>query len=397
MAIDKLKLEVVLSAIDKLSRPLSAARGKSRELAQAIKQTQDRIKALDATQERLASGKLPLSTESLTSAMRESAAEANRLNATLAEQQRKLGAINEEMRRQQSITASAEKIGQTRDRLASSGAWMTAAGAGILYAGNRMIAPGFGFEEEMSSVQALTRLTKASAALEKLKTQARELGATTTFTATDVAQGQGFLAMAGFDPKSILDAMPGMLNLSKAGRTDLAQTADIASNILTGFKLNADQSSRMADVLVGTFTRANVNLQMLGDTMKYVAPVAASLGVDIETAAAMTGKLGDAGVQGSMAGTALRAILSRLAAPPRMAAKALQELNISAQDARGNLRGLPDILEELNKKTAKMGDARRVGLFKHIAGEEAANGLTILVNKAGSGELKTMIETLRAY
>src|SRR5690606_18810915 len=142
-----------------------------------------------------------------------------------------------------------------------------------------------------------------------------------------------------------------------AGRTELAQTADIASNILTGFKLTADQTGRLGDILVGTFTRSNVDLNMLGETMKYVAPVAADLGVNIETAAAMAGKLGDAGIQGSMGGTALRAILSRLAAPPKMAAEALEKLRIKTTDAKGNLRDMPAILNDIAKATARMGDA----------------------------------------
>src|SRR3546814_15246707 len=108
--------------------------------------------------------------------------------------------------------------------------------------------------------------------------------------------------------------MPGLLDMAKAGGNELAETADIASNILTGFGISADQMGRVGDVLVGAFTRSNTNLAMLGETMKYAAPIASSLGQDIETVAAMAGKLGDAGIQGGMGGTALRAILNRLSA-----------------------------------------------------------------------------------
>ena len=200
--------------------------------------------------------------------------------------------------------------------------------------------------------------------------------------------------MAGFTPKAILAAMPGMLSLAKAGDTDLAQTADIGSNILTGFKLPADQMGRVGDVLTGAFTRSNTSLYMLGETMKYVAPVAAGLGVDIETAAAMAGKLGDAGIQGSMAGTAMRAILGRLAAPPKAAADALAELGVQTKDAAGNLRNLPTILAEIDQKTQKMGSAQRAGFFKHIAGEEAFSALQVLTDQAGQGELQKFVQTL---
>ncbi|MEY0830366.1 phage tail tape measure protein, partial [Providencia rettgeri] len=177
---------------------------------------------------------------------------------------------------------------------------------------------------------------------------------------------------------------------------DLATTADIGSNILTGFKLNSNEMNRVSDALVATFTRSNVNLTMLGDTMKYVAPVASGLGVDLETAAVAAGKLGDAGIQGSMAGTGLRSILGRLAEPPKMAGEALDKLKIKTRDAKGNLRQFTDILAELDKKTKKMGTAERAGLFKHIAGEEAFSALSVLVDQAGSGQLQAMIAEIKA-
>lgn len=314
----------------------------------------------------------------------------------LRRQEAALKAQGDRMRRLAAAREQYQRTLDVRNRVAGAGAGALAAGGGALYAGARFAAPGLQFDEDMASVQALTRLERGSVALAELRKQARALGASTSFTAGQVAQGQGFLAMAGFDPDAILAAMPGMLALSKAGRTELAETADIASNILTGFNLAADQTGRLGDVLVGTFTRSNVNLAMLGDTMKYVAPVAAKLGVEVETAAAMAGKLGDAGIQGSMAGTALRAILSRLAAPPKMAAEALDELGVSAKDARGNMRALPEILAEIHEKTKTMGDAEAAGFLKRIAGDEAFSALAVLVDQSGTGKLQEFIATLQA-
>ena len=255
--------------------------------------------------------------------------------------------------------------------------------------------PGLEFDASQSKVQALARLDKHADGMKALRAQARYLGATTQFTATDASNAQGYLAMAGYKQQDIHAALPGVLNLAKAGDQGLAETADIASNILTGFNLEATQTGRVGDVLVGTFTRSNTDLRMLGETMKYVAPVAATLGQDIETTAAMAGKLGDAGIQGSMGGTALRAIFSRLAAPPKAAAEALAKLSISSKDAKGNLRGLPSILEEINRKTAGMGNAKRTELFKHIAGEEAFGALQVLTQQAGAGGLQALIGQLR--
>lgn len=321
----------------------------------------------------------------------------------------KISATNQAMAQQEArlkrLTAQQQRLGKAKEQyestqnlagsMAGTGAAGLATGSGMLYAGSRMLAPGLDFDASMSKVQALTRLGGESEELAALREQARQLGASTQFTAGNAADAQGFLAMAGFNPQAIRAAMPGMLALAKAGDSELADTADIASNILTGFNLQAGDMGRVGDVLVGAFTRSNVNLQMLGETMKYVAPVAAGVGQDIETMAAMAGKLGDAGIQGSMGGTALRAIISRLAKPPKMAADALNELGISASDADGNLRDMPEVLQELFEKTKALGNAEQAGFFKAIAGEEAFSALQVLVKQAGSGELQSFIGTLR--
>lgn len=317
-------------------------------------------------------------------------------NLRLQQQEQQLKRVANQEKRMSAVRNSYQRTMDVRNKMAGAGARMTAAGVGIGYAAKKVLVPGYDFEIGMSKVQALTRLDKNSDDYKMLRNQARELGATTAFTANDVAQGQAFYAMAGFKPEQIKNAMAGTLSMSLAGDIDLATTADIGSNILTGFKLSSDEMNRVSDTLVATFTRSNVNLSMLGDTMKYVAPVAAGLGVDIETAAVAAGKLGDAGIQGSMAGTSLRSILGRLAEPPKQAAEALTKLGIKTRDAKGNLRELPVILAELDKKTKKMGTAQRAGLFKHIAGEEAFSALSVLVDKSGSGELQNMIAEIKA-
>ncbi|WP_421865166.1 phage tail tape measure protein [Motiliproteus sp.] len=288
------------------------------------------------------------------------------------------------------------------DRARNGGMIAGAHGAAGVFAGQRMLSgmagavmPGIEFDASMSRVQALTRMGKDDPAMQALRDQARDLGANTSFTATDAAGGQGFLAMAGFTPQAIKAAMPGMLDLAKAAGQDIATTADLGSNILSGFNLQADQMGRVGDILTGTFTRSNTNLQMLGDTMSYVAPVASGLGSDLEEVAAMAGKLGDEGIQGSQAGTALRAIYSRLAAPTKQSAQMLAELSIATKDANGNLRPMADMLEELHQATEAMGDTQRAEIFKQLAGEEAFSGLSVLVKQAGSGELQTLIKSLR--
>ncbi|MEI9715971.1 phage tail tape measure protein [Moellerella wisconsensis] len=462
-----LRLQVVLGAVDKLTKPFRAAQESNKKLAAVVRQSRDTLKALnrqagqidgfrkakqqltdtqqayqsatarvntlarafgaienptrkqtaelnkaqkEASKLKTKFGELQqsvqrqrselqingISTNQLSQSQRRLNSDISRTTQQLQRQEQQLRRSAEQERRMSNARGSYQKTMDVRNKMAGSGAAMTATGVGIGYAAKQVLAPGYDFEVGMSKVQALTRLDKDSAEYKMLRNQARELGATTAFTANEVAQGQSFYAMAGFKPEQIQNAMSGTLSMSLAGDIDLATTADIGSNILTGFKLNSDEMNRVSDTLVATFTRSNVNLNMLGDTMKYVAPVASGLGVDLETAAAAAGKLGDAGIQGSMAGTGLRSILGRLAEPTKQASEALNKLKIKTRDAKGNLRELPDILEELDKKTAKLGNAERAGLFKHIAGEEAFSALSVLAEKAGTGELQKMIAELKA-
>lgn len=371
-------------ALRKAQREASQLKNKFGELQQSVQRQRSELQA---------SG---ISTNQLGQAQRKLNSDISRTTQQLQRQEQQLKRSAEQERRMANARSSYQSTMDTRNKIAGNGAAMTAAGVGMGYTAKKVLAPGYDFEVGMSKVQALTRLDKDSDDYKALRNQARDLGATTAFTANEVAQGQAFYAMAGFKPEQIQNAMKGTLAMSLAGDIDLATTADIGSNILTGFKLDSGEMNRVSDTLVATFTRSNVNLNMLGDTMKYVAPVASGLGVDLETAAVAAGKLGDAGIQGSMAGTSLRSILGRLAEPPKQAADALKQLGIQTRDAKGNLRELPSILAELDKKTKKMGTAQRAGLFKHIAGEEAFSALSVLVDKSGSGELQSMIAEIKA-
>ena len=249
------------------------------------------------------------------------------------------------------------------------------------------------FEQSVAKLGAITRADEQS--LQSLEATARKQGETTLFTASQSAEAMTFLGMAGFNTNQILAATPGMLNLAQAAGSDLAETADIASNILSGFSLEAGQMGRVGDVLSATFTSSNTTLQMLGDTLKYAAPVASATGASLEEVAAMAGLLGNVGIQGSMAGTALRAAFLRLSAPPKMAADAIAELGLSVKDADGNLRSIPEILKEIGVATESMGSAEQAEVIKKLFGSEAAAGMTELLKQAGTGALDDYIAQLQ--
>ena len=249
------------------------------------------------------------------------------------------------------------------------------------------------FEQAMAEVGAVARASSDD--LARLTAQARELGAKTNWSASQAAEGMKFLAMAGFNTEQTLAAMPGMLNLASAGAIDLGRAADIASNILSGFNLEAKEMGRVGDVLTNTFTASNTNLEMLGESMKYVAPVAAATNTSLEATAAMIGKLGDAGIQGSMAGTALRAILNRIAAPSGKAAELFAQMGVATRDAAGNMRPVADVLADIARATQLLGTAERSEVISTLFGLEAASAATVLVNQAASGSLQSFAESLK--
>lgn len=306
------------------------------------------------------------------------------------------------LKRQTDEQRKLAKLQQQAAKGAAIGAGISGTGAVALYGGQRalrgtagLFSAGMGFDAQMSKVQALTRLEKNSADYAMLRAQALELGASTMFSATEAAQGQAFLAMAGFDPKAIKAAMPGLLDMAKAGDLDLGRTADISSNILSAFGIDPNKMGNVADTLTKVFTSSNVNLEMLGNTMSYVGPVARAAGVDLETTAAMAGLLGNVGIQGEKGGTALRAMLLRLSAPTGGAAKMLDKLKVKTRDAQGNVRNVMEVLADLAKQTEKMGGAQKLEALKTIFGEQPAAAMTELLSQAGAGGILEYLNKVR--
>ncbi|WP_440097488.1 phage tail tape measure protein [Bacillus paralicheniformis] len=247
------------------------------------------------------------------------------------------------------------------------------------------------FESAMSRVGALSGATGKQ--LESMTQTAEHLGATTAFTATQAAEGMQFLAMAGYKTNDIIAAMPGLLATAAAGQTDLATTADITSNILSGFGLQAEETARVADVLTKAFTNSNTDLEMLGYTMKYVAPIAHASGQSLESVAAAAGLLGNAGIQGTQAGTSLRRMLTRLAGPPKAAREELHDLGVTVEDAKGNMKPLAQIIGELAEATKDMGEADRLAAISRISGVEASSAMLALMD-AGQGKIEAFTKEL---
>ena len=389
--------------VQELTRQLEQADGATGDLtrrrAQAIRQAQRLKEQYQAEQQQLqylrthmtrvdgVTGKLGDQQQALSRRIRDA-------NEQLQRQQQELGEVARKQRQAADAARQFHRGMGRAGRLMGTGAGGLATGGASLYGGARLLAPGVDYGAAMSRVQALTRLDKNDPRFQALQDQARELGSSTSFSATQAAEAQGFLGMAGFDPDAIIAAMPSMLDLAKAQGAYLGRTADISSNLLSGFGLDPAEMTRLADVITATTTRANVDLEMLGESMKYVAPVAREMGLSLEESAAMAGLLGNVGIQGSQAGTTLRAMMLRLSAPTGAASDALATLGVNAKDAEGNLRNVPEILADVAKATDTLGSADRLAYLKDIFGEEPAAGMAELINQQGAAGIEAFVATL---
>lgn len=277
---------------------------------------------------------------------------------------------------------SAKKTGQTMS---------TRLTAPLVAIGGGIVAMSTQFDTSMNRVQAVTGATgEEFTALEDL---AQELGSTTQFSASQAADGMGFLAQAGFDTLEIMEALPGVLELAAAGQLSLGEAADIASNVLGGFDMDPDEIGLVNDVLAETASIANTNVRQLGEAMKMVAPVAAEMDVPIEQVSAAIGALGDVGVQGSEAGTSLRNIFTRLK-------PAAEELGFAIEDAEGKMLPFPEIIgnineagisgDEIMEEFGLRAGPRLLSLLSR--GEEGLEGLTADIEASG-GAAQRMAET----
>ena len=290
------------------------------------------------------------------------------------------------------VTSAGNKISGFGKKLSSVGSTLTkTVTLPIVGAGAAVIKVSSDFEQGMSKVSAISGATGKD--LDKLNQKAQEMGAKTKFSATESAEAFTYMAMAGWKTEDMLQGIDGIMSLAAADGLDLATTSDIVTDALTAFGMKASDSAHFADVLAKASSSANTNVSMLGESFKYVAPVAGALGYSAEDTAIALGLMANAGIKGSQGGTALRASLSRLIKPTDDAAALMEKYNISLTNSDGSMKSLGEVMGMLRKKLGGLTEAEQANVAANLFGQEAMSGMLAIIN-ASEKDYKSLTESI---
>lgn len=458
---NNLKLEVLLKAVDQVTRPFKAIETASKSLSDDIRTTQQSLRELSRTASKIDGFRTTITervvvgqdlanaqqkTRTLSTKFKSTgwptAAQVNqldsarraadglqtkydRLTQSIKRQQTELGKAgintrnltNDESRLKNNISEKTIQLNRQRaaltcvsaqqaklsavksryasgqrlaDRVRNSGVAATNFAKSGLSAELSFIAPGIDFDKQMSGTQAIFGLDKEDTKLAAICQQARDIGVKTGISPTDVARTQTTLARSGYKADDVLDAAGSTISLSLASGVDVAEVADIMTNLQSAFNLPATEAQRISDVMAKGFSSSGTGLIEFEQAMQSVAPGAAAAGAGIEDTVAMLAVLAENGVKGSKAGVEASAIFDRLQSAKGKSANAIAELGVTTRDSKGNMLPVESILKAINTSFSKnkLGSAEQDEYLKAIFGQEGMEGATKLVAAAGNGTLE---------
>lgn len=319
----------------------------------------------------------------LRSKLDETNASINKHTTAWGKMQERLSSVGNNLR---DVGQRMQSVGQSM--ATSMGATATAIGGALGFA----VKKSMDFEAQLDRVGAVAGATPAE--IKKLEKAALDLGASTSKSATEVAQGMEIMAAMGYNTNQILAAMPGIIAAAEASGEDMALVADTVSAALNSFGLEAAEAARVADVLAQAANDSAAGVQDMQYTFKYAAPVARTLGISLEQLAAATEIMSNAGIRGEQAGTTLRAALIRLSDPPKEAAAMLKELGVRITDSSGKMLPFNQIIAQLSKSTEKMSNAQKLAALSTIFGTEAASGMLTVI-EAGPEKFDELTKSLQ--
>lgn len=361
-------------------------RQKQEYLSKSVEETRNKLQALkDAeqqVQQQFAEGKI-------------SQEQYDALQREIAETEQELRRLEEQA---QQTNNSMQTISQVGESFQAVGGKITAAGQALMPLS--LAATGVGaaaikitadFDEAMSKVSAISGATGDD--FDKLRAKAREMGAETKFSATESAQAFTYMAMAGWDTEKMLNGISGVMSLAAADGLDLATTSDIVTDAMTAFGLKAEESGHFADVLAKGSSSANTNVSMLGESFKYVAPLAGALGYSVEDTTVALGLMANAGIKGSQAGTSLKTALANLTKPTAKMRAVMDEYNISITNSDGSMKSLSQIMDMLRTNLGGLGAAQQAAAATTLFGKEAMAGMLTIIN-ASETDYKNLTEAI---
>ena len=255
---------------------------------------------------------------------------------------------------------------------------VTAVGSALKSVTTSAVSAGMSFENAMSSVAAISGATGTN--FESLSKKAKEMGASTKYTATEAANAMEYMAMAGWKTADMLSGIDGIMNLAAASGSDLARTSDIVTDALTAFGKQAKDSGEFADVLAAASANANTNVDLMGETFKYVGSVAGAMGYSIQDISLATGLMANSSIKGSAAGTALRSTITRMAKPTEESSMAMSALGLSLTDTNENMKSFGEVMKDMRKSMQGMTEDEKASYAAMLGGQEAMSGLLAIAN-----------------
>lgn len=266
----------------------------------------------------------------------------------------------------------------------------------LLDVGQAALQVGMDFDASMSNVYGLmSSLNLSQAQMDALRDTAREMGATTKFSASEAADAMGYMALAGWDDAQVIAGIPGVLNLAAAANMDLAKASDIVTDTMTPFGMAAERAGEAADVFAYAQANSNTTVEALGEAMKYAAPTADAFGMTLQDTAAAMGVLANAGIKGSQGGTTLNAMLRDMKNNAKNGAIAIGKTKVALTNADGSYRSYAAIIRDIDKATSSMTASQRDAALGAIFGDESLKGILATL-KQGPDALDTMTEGMYA-
>ena len=285
-----------------------------------------------------------------------------------------------------------DDYGKKMEKLGSS--WTKKVSLPLIGVGAAALKVGVDFQSGMSEVQAISGATGGD--LEALEEKAKEMGATTKFSASEAAEALKYMSMAGWDTNQMLDGLDGVMNLAAASGEELGLVSDIVTDALTAFGMEAKQASEFADLLASASSNSNTNVGMMGESFKYVAPLFGSLGYSAEDAALALGLMANAGIKGSQSGTSLRSAITRLVKPVGDAEVLIGQLGLKMTDTEGKMLPFKDIMDQLRDAFSDLTEEQQAQYAATIFGQEAMSGMLAIIN-ASDDDYAKLTNATREY